>query len=77
MGGPGVGAAVSPMSMCRDCGVRYAQEMGLCRTCSRRRSDVDTPETRRCAQCALTPPHRRCTYNKGHAGPHSYEQHRG
>ena len=59
--------------MCKDCLVKWAQEMGLCRGCQRKRLTVDTPETRRCAQCQLTQPHTRCRFNVGHSDPHSFE----
>ena len=55
---------------CRDCGVRWAQELGKCRRCQAQRLIVDTPETRRCVQCDLTSPYARCELNQGHVGPH-------
>ncbi len=50
---------------CRDCRVRYAQEMGLCRRCQSARL---APRETRCAHCALTPPHVRCAMSAGHGG---------
>lgn len=58
--------------MCKDCGEKYAQEMGLCRSCQSKRLRIDTPETRRCAQCRLTPPHVRCRRDVHDEGEHFF-----
>jgi predicted amidophosphoribosyltransferase len=62
------------MSRCRDCRKRYAQEMGLCRTCQKERLTVrsDRGQPIRCPQVALRPPHTRCTRDNGHVGEHFY-----
>lgn len=57
--------------MCRDCGDRYAQELGLCRQCQRERVAVNTAAAQRCVQCRLTPPHARCVLTQGHGGNHT------
>ncbi len=58
--------------MCKDCGKKYAQEMGLCRTCQSLRIAPNTPETRRCPQCRLSPPHVRCSLTLNHPEQHHF-----
>lgn len=59
-------------AMCKDCRKKYAQEMGLCRACQSKRIAVNTPETRRCAQCSLEAPHPRCLLDVNHEAPHLF-----
>ncbi len=62
------------MSKCKDCRKKYAQEMGLCRTCQRERTTQrsDGGKPFRCPQCHLRAPHPRCTRDAGHVGEHFY-----